>query len=269
MSPADRRVPRSPTDGSRVIPVLRIKRIGESEPTKLETVNLKWQNNNELRISKTVLPKDIQVLESMENENKIQIFLQFDPSRKDLKCFLADLRSEVNPQDNTVSRYVGPIVIFLKADISVSQEQRLLSCSSMEERTAAYNLVEKKEIGQLVSGLPPHDDTVLSVLCAQKDPTNRGQNNAQIHAVVQRLVGHQDKTVRETIFKVNKNRISALEIAAITNNHAVACYLVEVIYNITDDMDVALDILNCKDSQNNTIIHLLARKGDANIKTLR
>ena len=52
---------------------------------------------------------------------------------------------------------------------------------------------------------------------------------AQIHAVVQRLLRHPDESVRHAIFKLNTNGISAFEIAAITNNSFVACYLAEVI----------------------------------------
>ena len=53
---------------------------------------------------------------------------------------------------------------------------------------------------------------------------------AQIHAVVQRLLRHPDESVRHAIFKLNTNGISAFEIAAITNNSFVACYLAEVIW---------------------------------------
>ena len=164
-----------------------------------------------------------------------------------MKCFLADVRSDTNPDDNSVFRSIGPVVLFLKAQISESQEERLLASTSHEERNAAFNLVEKKDLHQLMSGLPPHDDTVLSVLCAQKSPVSRTQTNAQIYAVVQRLLKQQEG--REIILKVNKNGISALEIAAITNNHLVASYLVEVIYNLMEDQDAALDILNFKDKE--------------------
>ena len=40
-------------------------------------------------------------------------------------------------------------------------------------------------------------------------------------------------------------------------------------YNLTDDRDIALHNLLCKDSYENTIIHLLARKGDSNKKTMK
>ena len=80
---------------------------------------------------------------------------------------------------------------------------------------------------------------------------------------------HPDKRVKHTVFSLNNNQISAFEISAITNNSLVACYLAEVMYNLTDEAERALHILNCRDMQGNTIIHLLARKGDSNKATLK
>ena len=74
-----------------------------------------------------------------------------------------------------------------------------------------------------------------------------------------RLINHPDKKVKQAVFKVNNNQISAFEIAAITNNSVVACYLAEIMNNLIDDTMTALRILDCKDTEGNTIIHLLAR----------
>ena len=91
----------------------------------------------------------------------------------------------------------------------------------------------------------------------------------QIHAVLRRLSSSPDPAVRAAITRTNNNELSALDIAAIMNNAVVACYIVEVVYNMTDSLDTALDTINSRDSQGNTIVHLLARKGDTNIATLR
>jgi len=40
-------------------------------------------------------------------------------------------------------------------------------------------------------------------------------------------------------------------------------------YEISQDTQSALRVLNCKDTQGNTILHLLARKGDSNLKTMK
>ena len=75
--------------------------------------------------------------------------------------------------------------------------------------------------------------------------------------------------MRATITRLNNNELSAFEIAAIMNNAVVASYIVEVIYNMTDSLEAALESINCRDSHGNSILHLLARKGDSNIQTLR
>ena len=43
----------------------------------------------------------------------------------------------------------------------------------------------------------------------------------------------------------------------------------QVMYNLSPDTRTAIRTLNCRDTQGNTIIHLLARKGDSNQQTLR
>lgn len=227
-------------------------------------VNVKWAENNELRIGKTQLTEDA----VLEVPSKIQLFIQLDPNVKEFKSFWADVKT-VTGQDSVTRKSIGPIVIFLKAELAESQEEKILGLTTMEERTAAHNLVDKKELSQLTQGMGPHQDTVLAILCAQRQPPEPGRNLAQIHAVLKRLSGSPDPSVRAAITRVNNNELSALEIAAIMNNAVVASYIVEVIYNMTDSLEAALEAINCRDSQGNSILHLLARKGDSNIQTLR
>ena len=104
-------------------------------------------------------------------------------------------------------------------------------------------------------------------LFSQKNPPEPGQICAKIHAVTARLLADPDEAVRRTIIRQNNNKISAFEIAAITNNSVAACYLAEVTHNMLEAAE-ATDTLNCTDSQGNTILHLLARKGDSNKETL-
>ena len=75
--------------------------------------------------------------------------------------------------------------------------------------------------------------------------------------------------VHNTIFARNKSDVIAFEIAAIKNNKLVACYLAEVMYNLKDNTNTALMALNSPDSQGNTIIHMLARKGDESAEALK
>jgi len=246
--------------------VLVLKKADTKNPSRIEA-RVTWTNKHELAIEKYLLPEDTFFGEDTV-ENKVQLFIQLNPNIKDLKSFLADVKTEQSATGESKMRYIGPIVISLKTELAQSQEKRLLEQTTMEERTAAYNLVHQKELSHLTSGIGPHKDTVLSVLCAKRNPENPGQTFAQIHAVVQRLINHPDPQVKQTVLRSNNNQISAFEIAAITNNNLVASFLAEVIYNISEDTPSALRVLNCKDTQGNTILHLLARKGDSNLKTM-
>merc|ERR1719427_2358748 len=247
--------------------VLVLKKADHRVPTPLEA-RVTWNNRHELCIEKHLLPSDTYFGEDTV-ENKVRLYIQLDQKVNDYKCFLADVKTVLDTSGESKMRYIGPIVVSLKTELAESQEKRLLDKTTPEERTAAYNLVHQKDLGQLTSGIGPHKDTVLSVLCAKRNPDNPGQILAQIHAVVQRLKSNPDNTVKQTVFRLNNNQISAFEIAAITNNSVVACYLAEIMYNLTDDTMTALRILNCKDTEGNTIIHLLARKGDSNKVTMK
>jgi len=249
-------------------PIIRILKKGDTTNPSQFNATVDWTSKHELCIGRCQLPEDTSFVEQAA-ERKVQLFIQLNPHVKELKSFMADVKIELDSKRKRKKHFIGPIVIFLKTEVAESQEKYLLERTTMEERTDAYNLVEKKELNQLTCGIGPHKDTVLSVLCAQRNPKNPGQTFAQIHAVVKRLINHPDRRVRRTIFSVNNNQISAFEISAITNNSVVACYLAEIMYNMTDDVETALHTLNCADSQSNTIIHLLARKGDSNKVTLK
>eukprot|EP00090_Calanus_glacialis_P031097 TRINITY_DN5094_c0_g1_i2.p1 TRINITY_DN5094_c0_g1~~TRINITY_DN5094_c0_g1_i2.p1 ORF type:complete len:721 (-),score=171.28 TRINITY_DN5094_c0_g1_i2:583-2673(-) len=247
--------------------IMILRKADTKNPSKLDAT-VTWSNKHEICIDRHQLPDETYYGEEALG-NKVQLFIQLNPSIKELKSFLADVKTEIDGNGQRKVSFIGPIVISLKTELADSQEKYLLEKTTMEERTAAFNLVNQKEMSQLTSGIGPHKDTVLSVLCAQRNPANPGQTYAQIHAVIQRLITHGDKKVKQTVFKLNNNQISAFEIAAITNNSVVACYLAEIMYNLTDDTRTALRILNCKDTQGNTIIHLLARKGDSNHMTMK
>jgi len=249
-------------------PTVRILKVSDlKNPVPLDA-GVSWISKEEVRIAVCQLPPDTYYGESCR-QDKVQIFLQINPASNHLKSFLADVKVEVDSMTGQKKHLIGPIVILLKTELAECQEKYLLENTTMEERTAAYNLVAKKDINQLTCGIGPHQDTVLSVLCAQRNPKHPGEIFAQIHAVIQRLIQHPERRVRQTVFNLNRNGISAFEISAITNNSLVACYLAEIMYNLTDDKDTALDNLLCKDAHGNTIIHLLARKGDSNKDTLK
>ena len=160
----------------RLLPLVWIRRWGSSSLSRLEA-ELKWASGNELRISKTLLPEDTQ-FEEASSQDKLQLFVQLDPGVKELKSFMADVKSET---DNLMTqKFLGPIVVFLKEELAESQEEKVLALVTAEERAAAHNLIQEKELWQLTEGVGPHQDTVLAILCAQKQPLQPGRTLAQV-----------------------------------------------------------------------------------------
>jgi len=227
-------------------------------------IKIRWSNQHEITMDRCQLPEETYFGVDSPPGTLI-MFLQVNPHTQELKKFNADVKNGTDDHEIN-KKFIGPIVISLKIPLDDSVEKKLLSKIAPSQKEEAEHLVGAKTISQLTAGIGPHKDTVLAVLSAQKQMN--GQTLAQIYAVTKRLISHQDYQVKNTIFKHNSNQISAFEIAAITNNHMVATYLAEVMYNLIDDTNEATTTLNSRDTQGNTIIHLLARKGDQNTDTL-
>ena len=106
--------------------------------------------------------------------SQVQIFVQLNPHSRDTNTFLAHVKPGRDEVTGAERHYIGPIVISLKRDLACSMEKLLLKEVTEEERLAAIDLVNKKEIGQLVAGIGPHRDTVLSILSAQRKAQHPG-----------------------------------------------------------------------------------------------
>ena len=132
--------------------VLILRKMDTTNPSKLD-VPVRWTNKYEICIDRYRLPEETYYGKGEGGENKVELFIQLNPSVYELKSFLADVRSEAGKD------FIGPIVISLKTELEDSQERKLLDLTSMEERTAAFNLVNQKEICQLTCGIGPHKDT--------------------------------------------------------------------------------------------------------------
>ncbi len=119
-------------------------------------------------------------------------------------------------------------------------------------------------------------DTNLTVLCCQTDsPLGR----AKILALIKKLLAHPDPKLRQQVKVDNKrmrrhqyilllqvtltNKVgsSALDFTALTNKTVVTRFLAEIFYILGADLYAA-------DSQGNTLLHILARKGDEVADTL-
>ena len=110
-----------------------------------------WSNKFEISIGRFKLPDETLFgKQGEEDSSKVQLFIQLNPNVRELKSFLANVRIEES--EKIKERYIGPIVISLKTDLAESQEEKLLAMTTMEERTAAFNLVNNKELSQLTTG---------------------------------------------------------------------------------------------------------------------
>jgi len=235
--------------------VLILTKLDMKNPTQLD-IRIRWSNQHEITIERCQLPEETYFQEGAPPD-KLRIFLQLNPNIRELKSFYADVKSGTDSYGSS-KKFIGPIVISLKIELDERVEKKLLSNIAPSQKEEAERLVGAKTISQLTAGIGPHKDTVLAVLSAQKQMT--GQTLAQIYSVTNRIISHPDYQVKNTIFKLNSNQISAFEIAAITNNHLVATYLAEVMYNLIDDTNEATTTLNSRDTQGNTIIHLLLER---------
>ena len=84
--------------------------------------------HNEIIISKTLL-------ENVSSScSKIEISIQLNPHDTELKSFFADVSTETNSNGTETNKFIGPIVIFLKAELTDTYEEKLSSLSSQEEK---------------------------------------------------------------------------------------------------------------------------------------
>ena len=99
--------------------------------TKIRTkinAKFKWLKHNEIIISKTLL-------ENVSSScSKIEISIQLNPHDTELKSFFADVSTETNSNGTETNKFIGPIVIFLKAELTDTFEEKLSSLSSQEEK---------------------------------------------------------------------------------------------------------------------------------------
>ena len=146
----------------RVNPTLRILRVSDKNKPSILDTRVCWTNNQEITIPQCTLPPDTYYGPS-PGQHQLQIFIQINPELSEMKSFTAEVKVVEE------KHCIGPIVILLKTELAESQEKKLLELTTMEDRTTAYNLVAKKDMEELTSGIGPHRDTILSLLCAQRN----------------------------------------------------------------------------------------------------
>ncbi len=124
----------------------------------------------------------------------------------------------------------------------------------------ADNLVRKKSCEELLKPYGPNQDNVLTYLCGREDSSKL---RAQIFCVTKRLLANVDPEVRAAVTRQNGVGSTALDFAALTNKTAVALFLAEVFFILGEDLNGA------EDHHGNTLVHLLARRGDGAAAALK
>ena len=81
-------------------------------------------------------------------------------------------------------------------------------------------------------------------------------------ALVSRILAQTNPSTRANVIQKNSSGLSALDYTTVTNNRRLATFLADLYYVMGEDP-------TCPDISGNTLLHMLARKGDASIDTLR
>jgi ankyrin repeat protein len=135
----------------------------------------------------------------------------------------------------------------------------LLQDVTKEDIDAAVALVNRQDSQDIFKTYGPNNDSMLMTLCCKKDdtPTIR----AQVFALSARILSEKDNSLRQNLVMKNASGLSALDYTTVTNNARIAVYLAEIFYNLGQD-------IFCRDTSGNTILHVMARKGDSVAPTL-
>merc|ERR1719189_445680 len=138
--------------------------------------------------------------------------------------------------------------------------ESLLEDVTETEIEEAVSLVNGKDLTDLLKTYGPNEDSMLMHLCCKHEepPVIR----AQVFALVSRILAQSNPTTRANIIQKNASGLSALDYTTVTNNRRLAAFLADLYYVMGEDP-------TCPDISGNTLLHMLARKGDASIDTLR
>ena len=81
-------------------------------------------------------------------------------------------------------------------------------------------------------------------------------------ALVSRILAQSNPNTRSNVIQKNSSGLSALDYTTVTNNQRLATFLADLYFVMGEDP-------TCPDISGNTLLHMLARKGDASVDTLR
>ena len=84
----------------------------------------------------------------------------------------------------------------------------------------------------------------------------------QVFALACQILAQADAKPRTNIIQKNASGLSALDYTTVTNNWRIATFLADLYCMLGEDP-------TCPDVSGNTLLHMLARKGDASAKILQ
>jgi len=202
-------------------------------------------------LPETVLDDHIKVNNASLN---VEIYIQLNGHKKRLINHLASIKKDatndkfiLNNQFVQLSPMIHAGALDLICDINPAELEQ------------ATRLVNAKNITDLVKCYGPTDESLLMTFCCQKNDSPALR--AQIFAFLSRVLEESNDDAIEMIIKKNSAGLSALDYATMANNAKIAAFLAEMFYIFGQD-------LLCKDNQGNTVLHMMARKGDMVTPTL-
>lgn len=206
------------------------------------------KNQFGIYIPKMVIPSPA-VYQNRIDENKVEISIQLDPTIK--RLIKVAVRVEMMMQGRETWMIKSQFVR-LQPFSNGSFIKELLEGVSQEEMDNALKLTTRKSIKDLVHPHGPNADTILMLVCCQKDTT---ESRAQLFAVVKKILAEIDPHIRRNIIQRNVAELSALDYCCVFNKSRAAKFLSEVFYILGDN-------LMRGDKAGNNILHLMARTGD-------
>uniref|UniRef100_A0A0K2U2R2 Uncharacterized protein n=1 Tax=Lepeophtheirus salmonis TaxID=72036 RepID=A0A0K2U2R2_LEPSM len=197
-------------------------------------------------IPKLQIPNHIQV-----KDDKIKLFIKVYPSSIRFIEVIAEVEKDM--LKGKEFNFIKSQFITFNSIKSKSGIMRIASGLSESDITSALKIVESKVDVELFKTYGPNNDTLLSMLCFSKDESP--SNKAKVLALTRKILSHADLKYRSNLIFKNESDINALEFAATTNKPDIAAYIAELYYYVGEDV-------LCRDAEGNTLLHLLARKGD-------
>eukprot|EP00095_Tigriopus_kingsejongensis_P003854 maker-scaffold20_size707684-snap-gene-4.17 protein:Tk03854 transcript:maker-scaffold20_size707684-snap-gene-4.17-mRNA-1 annotation:"nf-kappa-b inhibitor zeta" len=211
-----------------------------------------------INIPRQAVPFDC-VAQNLAGQQKMDVYLQMDPRipkvikvRAHMEESLDDLGSPtwvIRSQYLRLQPFMGPsgLAVLLQDVESVHIEK-------------AHTILATKSEAELLKTFGPNKSTMLMILCLQKDSP---KTRSEILAVTKKLLASPDPKVRANILATDDSGSNAFECALLKNKPEVAQFLAEVFY------DLGVELTYLTDIGRNTVLHLLARRGDPSALALQ